>query len=129
MARAFPETLVLRNDRRLGYAANLNRVLDASAARYVLLMNTDMYFDPREQCLARMVTLMDGRPRCGVAGCRLYHADGADARAARRFPTLPLILRGAAGWAASWAARWIATSTPNTRPTRPGPAIGFRAAS
>jgi len=88
----FPETLVLRNERRLGYAANLNRVLDASAARYVLLMNTDMYFDPRQQCLGRMVALMDGRPKCGVAGCRLYHADGADARAARRFPTPLLIL-------------------------------------
>jgi len=92
-----PETLVLRNDRRLGYAANINRVLDASAARYVLLMNTDMYFDPREQCLGRMVAMMDGQPRCGVAGCRLYHADGGDARAARRFPTPLLILARRSG--------------------------------
>jgi N-acetylglucosaminyl-diphospho-decaprenol L-rhamnosyltransferase len=88
----FPETMVLRNDRRLGYAANLNRVLDASTARYVLLMNTDMYFEPREQCLGRMVAFMDSQPRCGVAGCRLFHADGVDAHAARRFQTLPLIL-------------------------------------
>jgi len=88
----FPETRVLRNERRLSYAANLNRILDASAARYVLLMNTDMYFDPREQCLGRMVAFMDSQPQCGAAGCRLYHADGADAHAARRFQTLPLIL-------------------------------------
>ncbi len=88
----FPETLVLRNDRRRSYAANMNRILDASNSRYVLLMNTDMYFDPREQCLARMAAFMDGRPRCGVAGCRLFHADGADAHAARQFQTLPLIL-------------------------------------
>ena len=86
------ETHVIRNARRLGYAANLNRILDAATARYVLLMNTDMYFDPREQCLARMVAFMDSRPRCGIAGCRLYHADGSDAHAARRFQTLPLIL-------------------------------------
>jgi N-acetylglucosaminyl-diphospho-decaprenol L-rhamnosyltransferase len=90
--RHLSETLVVRNDRRLGYAANLNRILDASAARYVLLMNTDMYFDPREQCLKRMVALMDGQPGCGVAGCRLHHADGSEAHAARRFPTPPLIL-------------------------------------
>lgn len=88
----FSETLVVRNDRRMTYAANLNRILDASAARYVLLMNTDMYFDPPQQCLARMVAFMESQPRCGIAGCRLYHADGADAHAARRFPTLPLIL-------------------------------------
>jgi N-acetylglucosaminyl-diphospho-decaprenol L-rhamnosyltransferase len=87
-----PATQVVRNENRLGYAVNLNRILDASTARYVLLMNTDMYFDPQNQCLARMVAFMDSQPRCGMAGCRLYHADGADAFAARRFQTLKLIL-------------------------------------
>jgi len=95
-----PETQVVRNTRRLGYAVNLNRILDASTAKYVLLMNTDMYFDPREQCLARMAAFMDSQPRCGMAGCRLYHADGSDAYAARRFQTLPLVLarRCGLGW-------------------------------
>ena len=88
----FDETQVIRNECRRSYAANLNRILDASSARYVLLMNTDMYFDPSEQCLGRMVEFMDGRPRCGLSGCRILHADGADAHAARRFQTLPLIL-------------------------------------
>jgi N-acetylglucosaminyl-diphospho-decaprenol L-rhamnosyltransferase len=88
----FSETRIVWNDNRLPYAANLNRILDASTARYVLLMNTDMYFDPRNQCLARMVDFMDSQPGCGLAGCRLYHADGADAHAARQFQTLPLIL-------------------------------------
>ena len=88
----FAQTLVVRNDQRLSYAANLNRVLDASSARHVLLMNTDMYFDPAAQCLGRMVEFMDDRPSCGLAGCRILHADGSDAHAARRFQTLPLIL-------------------------------------
>jgi N-acetylglucosaminyl-diphospho-decaprenol L-rhamnosyltransferase len=89
----FPTVLPLRNERRVAsYAANLNRILAASTARYVLLMNTDMYFDPKQQCLARMVAFMESRPRCGLAGCRLFHADGSDALAARRFQTLPLIL-------------------------------------
>ncbi|MCE5268058.1 MAG: glycosyltransferase family 2 protein [Planctomycetaceae bacterium] len=90
--KQFNETHVVRNERRLSYAANLNRILEASTARYVLLMNTDMYFDPRQQCLSRMVAMMDSRPDCGVAGCRLYHADGTDAHAARRFQTLSLVL-------------------------------------
>ncbi len=88
----FPETRIVRNLRRMPYAANLNRILKASSARYVLLMNTDMYFDPREQCLTKMVEFMDRRPECGIAGCRLFHADGSDAYAARRFQTLPLVL-------------------------------------
>jgi N-acetylglucosaminyl-diphospho-decaprenol L-rhamnosyltransferase len=102
----FPETRVVKNARRLSYAANLNRVLDASAARYVLLMNTDMYFDPHEQCLRRMVDFMDSQPQCGVAGCRLHHADGSEARAARRFQTLPLILARRCG-----LGRWLRYTT------------------
>ena len=98
--RHFRSTIVLRNPRRLAYAPNLNRILAASSARYVLLLNTDMYFDPRNQCLARMAALMDAREDCGVAGCRLFHADGSDAHAARRFQTLRLVLarRGGLGW-------------------------------
>jgi N-acetylglucosaminyl-diphospho-decaprenol L-rhamnosyltransferase len=103
----FAETLVVKNARPLSYAANLNRILAADRAlasvsaasdarepmaRYVLLLNTDMYFDPRDQCLAKMTAFMDSRPRCGIAGCRLYHADGKDAYAARRFQTLRLVL-------------------------------------
>ncbi len=80
------------NDRRLNYAANLNRVLSVSSARYVLLMNTDMYLDPKEQCLSRMVQFMDSDPHCGLAGCRLLHADGSEAFAARRFQTFSTIV-------------------------------------
>jgi N-acetylglucosaminyl-diphospho-decaprenol L-rhamnosyltransferase len=87
----FSETIVQRNEKRLLYGANLNRVIRASTARYLLLLNTDMYFDPTEQCLARMVKFMDEQPECGISGCRLYHADGEFAFPARRFQTIPLI--------------------------------------
>ena len=90
--RIIPETKVLKNTERLHYAANMNRILAASTARYVLVMNTDMFFDPRQQCLSRMVEFMDSHPDCGIAGCRLLHVDGHDARAARRFQTLSVIL-------------------------------------
>lgn len=87
----FPETRILQNDRRLNYAENLNRVLEAANARYVLLLNTDMYFDPADQCLARMVAFMDSHPECGLASCRLVHPDGEEAHAGRRFQTLGVI--------------------------------------
>lgn len=89
---AWPEeTTVLYNSRRLHYAANLNRVLEASNARYVLLLNTDIEFDPAERCLSKMVRFMDAHPLCGVSICRVYHADGSYAFPARRFQTLPMI--------------------------------------
>jgi len=85
--KQFAPTRVLRNGQRLFYAANLNRVLQASAARYVLLLNTDVSFDPDERSLAKMVAFMDRHPRCGMAGCRVLHLDGAYAYSARRFQT------------------------------------------
>lgn len=87
----FEETCVIHNDRRQGYAANLNRVLEHSTAEYILLLNTDMYFDPAEQCVARMVRFMNAHPDCGIAGCRLYHEDQAFAYPARRFQSIRTI--------------------------------------
>lgn len=90
-SRQFEETLVLRNGERLGYAENLNRILEQSTARYTLLLNTDMVFEPAEQCVAKMVQFMDRHSDCGVSGCRLFHADGSYAWPARRFQSLKTI--------------------------------------
>ena len=90
--KTIPVTTILKNNKRLSYAANMNRIVAASNARYVLVMNTDMFFDPRQNCLARMVGFMDAHPDCGIAGCRILHADGHDARAARRFQTFSVLL-------------------------------------
>ncbi|MBX7164749.1 MAG: glycosyltransferase [Pirellulales bacterium] len=85
--RIVPETQVLTNASRLGYAANLNRILGASTARHVLLLNTDMRFEPAEQSLTQLVQYLDAEPSVGIVGCRLHHLDGAFAFPARRFPT------------------------------------------
>jgi len=86
------DTSVIRNTKRLLYAANLNRILRASTARYVLAMNTAMFFAAGEPCVLRMVRFMDAHPACGVAGCGLYHADGRFAFPARRFQSLAVVL-------------------------------------
>ena len=83
----FPATTVLRNTQRLGYAENLNRILQHADAPFSLLLNTDMYFEPQEQCLSRMVRFMRANPDCGVSGCRLYRADESYAHPPRRFQT------------------------------------------
>jgi len=80
-------TKVIQNKTRLGYAPNLNRILEVSDARYTLLMNTDMYFTPDSQCLANMTRFMDDNPTCGLSVCRIFHPDGSDGYSARRFPT------------------------------------------
>ncbi|MGE0536364.1 MAG: glycosyltransferase [Pirellulales bacterium] len=90
-AALFPNTQILHNHRRLNYAQNLNRVLEAATARYMLLLNTDMVFDSTDRCLSRMVSFMDRNPGCGLATCRLLHPDGSEAHAGRRQQTLGVI--------------------------------------
>jgi len=89
----FPASLAIRNESRLGYAANLNRILKHSDAKYVLLLNTDMFFDPREECLTKLVRFMDHNPDCGLGSCRLYRYDDSYAFGPRRYPSI----RGAIG--------------------------------
>jgi GT2 family glycosyltransferase len=98
-SRVFPSTLGLRNDTRLGYAANLNNILAAATAEFVLLLNTDMRFEPAEQCLSKLVHFLRGHPRCGLAACRLYHPDGSYAYPARKFQTAKIIAARRAGLA------------------------------
>ncbi len=88
----FADTKVVRNTQRLPYSANLNRILRASRAPLVLLLNTDMFFDPHEACVSKMVNFMRSRPDCGIAGCRLYQENGRHAPSARRFQTISTIL-------------------------------------
>ena len=123
------DTLVLRNGQRLGYAANLNRILAASTARYVLALNTDVYFDPRQQCVAHMVRFMDHEPECGISSCAVYHADAAYAYPARRFQSPAVILARRLGLGKLLSRRWTATCTATCPPARLGSASGSRAAS
>jgi N-acetylglucosaminyl-diphospho-decaprenol L-rhamnosyltransferase len=99
-----PETRTIVNDVRLGYGPNLNRILEVSTARYVLLLNTDMYFDPAEQMPAKMVAFMDANPDCGVSGCRLYREDGSYGYPARRFLTMRMIAARRMGVVGRWFA-------------------------
>lgn len=87
----FPRTLVQRNAGRLGYGANLNRILATATAPYVLLMNTDMAFDADEPCLEKMARFMDSEPGCGASVCGIYHPDGGYGYPARRFQTPRII--------------------------------------
>ncbi|MBS0210602.1 MAG: glycosyltransferase [Planctomycetes bacterium] len=87
----FDESIVVRNKSRLGYAPNLNRILAVADARYVLLLNTDMMFEPDEQCLVQMVRFMDEHPQCGLSVCRLFHPTGEYGFPARQYQRLRTI--------------------------------------
>jgi len=99
LARRYPLPITTINNRRsLGFAENFNQVLRRSKSKYVLVMNTDMYFSPDSQCISRLVSCMDRNPRCGIGGCRVYLPNGQYAFPARRNPTLSMIAARRLPW-------------------------------
>jgi len=77
---------VLRNERPLSYAANVNAGIAATTGELVLAANPDAV--PEPDAVAILRDFMDGHPRCGVAGPRLVDPDGSWQPSRRRFPTI-----------------------------------------
>jgi N-acetylglucosaminyl-diphospho-decaprenol L-rhamnosyltransferase len=65
---------IIENGENLGFAAACNRAFAATAAEYLFLLNPDA--ELRAGALAALVAFMDRHPRCGIAGSRIYNADG-----------------------------------------------------
>lgn len=82
----FPEIVLHRLDRNAGFCVANNRVLGATTAPWVLLLNPDT--EVYEGVLDHMVTVMEREPRIGMSSCRLVQPDGTFDHAAKRsFPT------------------------------------------
>jgi GT2 family glycosyltransferase len=77
---------VIRNERALGYAANLNRAVADTTGELVLVNNPDAV--PEPGAVAALVEFVVAHPRCGIAGPRLVDPDGALQPSRRRFPTV-----------------------------------------
>jgi len=77
---------VLRNDRMLGFSANINAGTAATRGEYVVVSNPDAI--PEPNAVARLVAFADEHPRCGVAGPKMINPDGTLQASRRRFPTV-----------------------------------------
>ena len=90
VGRRYPWARLLRNTRRLGFAANNNKAIRESRGRYVLLLNPDTAV--ADGALEALVWYMDTHPRVGLCGPRLVFPSGALQLSARRFPTLGSVI-------------------------------------
>jgi len=82
----FPEVIVLRNARNLGFAGSNNVGLRQAQGRYVLLLNADTEVQP--DALDEMVRFMDEHPDAGASTCRLELPNGQlDPASVRTIPT------------------------------------------
>lgn len=76
-----PEVSVLRNFRNLGFARAHNQGIAMALRRfagadlnrrYILILNPDIVLDP--DCLAKIISFMDGHSEIAIAGPKLYQA-------------------------------------------------------
>ena len=81
-----PATILLENERPLGFGANVNRGVARTTAELVCTVNPDAV--PRPDAVAALRTFMEARPRAGVAGPRMLYPDGTVQPSRRRFPTV-----------------------------------------
>jgi GT2 family glycosyltransferase len=77
---------VLRNERRLGFSANINAGVAATSGEYVVVSNPDAI--PEANAVPELVAFADGHPRCGVAGPKMVNPDGTLQASRRTFPTV-----------------------------------------
>jgi GT2 family glycosyltransferase len=77
---------ILRNERPLGFAANVNAGIAATTGELVLAANPDAVPEPGAVAILR--NFMAEHPRCGAAGPRLVDPDGAWQPSRRTFPTV-----------------------------------------
>ncbi|EFK10936.1 glycosyltransferase, group 1 family protein [delta proteobacterium NaphS2] len=90
--RDFPEVLLIRNDRNLGFAKAVNRAIKNGTAPYVLILNPDTLVLPG--LLDVSLGYMENHPEVGVLGPRILDSDGVIQGSARSFPNLLTALFG-----------------------------------
>jgi GT2 family glycosyltransferase len=93
----YPNALIIDNETSRGFAANHNRVLASSRARYVWLLNDDLVILPDA---IRFVTEFMDRPenaRVAVTSPRLLNPDGSLQPSTYGFPSMPQTLLGHSG--------------------------------
>jgi GT2 family glycosyltransferase len=94
---AYPDAFVIDNATPKGFAANHNRVLSASAARYVWLLNDDLLI--LDDVIAQVTQFMD-RPensRVAVVSPKLLNPDGSLQPSTYGFPSMPQMLLAHSG--------------------------------
>jgi hypothetical protein len=77
---------VLRNDRPLSFAQNVNQGIRATGGEFVLVANPDAV--PEREAVATLRTFMESHPRAGIAGPQMRWPDGRWQPSRRRFPTV-----------------------------------------
>jgi hypothetical protein len=85
LASMHPAIEIIRNARNVGYARAVNQGLRASRGQYAVVLNPDVVL--QASALSQLIHFMGTHPDAGLAGPRLFDADGRVQGSARRDPS------------------------------------------
>ena len=92
LKRAYPQILLTKNKRNLGFGKAVNKGLKLGSAPYILILNPDTLVQPG--LIAAAMDYMSDHPEVGVLGPGIFDHDGTVQGSARAFPTLLTALFG-----------------------------------
>ncbi len=87
--REFPGCILIKNAVNIGHAAANNQALRRARGGYLVLLNSDTVV--QEDCLEKMMQLMDGNSGIGALSAQSINADGSIQQCCRRFPRIATI--------------------------------------
>lgn len=85
IAEEYPEVLLLRSQKNLGYTGASNLGMSRADSEYILLINPDLEFKPG--AVAAMIDFMQKNEDVGMVGPKLLCEDGSLQYNGRKFPT------------------------------------------
>lgn len=101
---SFPHVALARSGRNLGFASANNRLVAASDADYVLMLNPDTVFT--QDIISPLVRALESNPHVAVVGPRLVYPDETPQPSGERLPSLRYELaRNLQGTKAAWLLR------------------------
>ncbi|MCH6574909.1 MAG: glycosyltransferase family 2 protein, partial [Bacteroidetes bacterium] len=86
----FPEVILIRNDKNLGFAKANNLAIDKSDGDFILLLNPDTVV--QEDTFSVLMEFFETHPKAGAAGCKVLNADGTLQPACRRSSPTPMVV-------------------------------------
>lgn len=95
LSSRYPQVQLIANDRNVGFARANNQAVQASDAKFLLLLNSDARLLP--QAASAMLQLITREPAAAIVGAQLLNPDGTFQASHSRFPNLMqefLILTG-----------------------------------
>jgi GT2 family glycosyltransferase len=81
----FPQAMLIKHRRNLGFSRAVNRLLTNTSSPYIVILNPDTIIN--DGFFEFMTSFMASNPNVGIAGPKINNPDGSIQGSARSFPT------------------------------------------